>query len=94
MMHVLLIGMNHLTSPLELRERLSLSCGGQYAPLGDLKDLPAVQEAVYLATCNRVEILASTDDPPGARGGDSGPLCPSKRRPGPGGPLPLPVHPE
>ncbi len=67
MMHVLLVGMNHLTSPLELRERLSLSCGGQYDPLGNLKDLNAVQEAVYLATCNRVEILASTDDPPGAR---------------------------
>jgi glutamyl-tRNA reductase len=67
MMHVLLVGMNHLPSPLELRERLSLSCGGQYDPLGALKDLPAVQEAVYLATCNRVEILASTDDPPGAR---------------------------
>ncbi|MDQ5987874.1 MAG: Glutamyl-tRNA reductase [Syntrophus sp. SKADARSKE-3] len=57
-MNIILIGMNHITAPLEIRERLSLSCGDGFDPLSEMKQLSAVEESVYLATCNRVEILA------------------------------------
>jgi glutamyl-tRNA reductase len=62
MMNIVLIGMNHKTAPLDIRERLSLSCDGTLDPLAEMKHLPALQEAVYLATCNRVEVLAGTHD--------------------------------
>jgi len=61
-MKIVLVGMNHKTAPLEIRERLSLSCSGSFDPLVELKGLPGVREAVYLATCNRVEILAGVQD--------------------------------
>lgn len=57
-MNIVLIGMNHQTAPLDIRERLAPSCGGTFDPLTEMSQLPTVQEAVYLATCNRVEILA------------------------------------
>jgi glutamyl-tRNA reductase len=59
MMNILLLGMNHKTAPLAIRERFSLSCNNSFNPLVEMKCLSAVQEAFYLATCNRVEILAA-----------------------------------
>ncbi|HON99371.1 MAG TPA: glutamyl-tRNA reductase [Syntrophales bacterium] len=67
-MGLLLVGMNHKTAPLEVRERLSLSCREDVSPLGLLKGIPSVREALYLATCNRVEILAVAADVEEARG--------------------------
>lgn len=61
-MNVILVGMNHKTAPLELRERLSFSCGDVVRPLDELLKAPAVREALYLSTCNRVEVLARADD--------------------------------
>ncbi|MCX7634828.1 MAG: glutamyl-tRNA reductase [Syntrophales bacterium] len=61
-MDVLLIGMNHKTAPLEIRERLSLSCGEGIHPLPVLKDTANISEYLYLATCNRVEIMAVTEN--------------------------------
>ena len=61
-MNIVLIGMNHKTAPLDIRERLAPSCGGTFDPLTELSRLPAVEEAVYLATCNRVEIIASVQN--------------------------------
>lgn len=57
-MNLILIGMNHKTAPLEIRERFSLSGGGDEDLLAEIKGLPGVREAFYLATCNRIEILA------------------------------------
>ena len=59
-MNIILIGMNHKTAPLEIRERLSLSCWGDLNPLSELMKFPQVKEAMYLSTCNRVEVLADT----------------------------------
>lgn len=61
-MRLFLIGMSHKTAPLELRERLQLLCGEGNQPLTELIRLPGMQEVLYLATCNRVEILACTED--------------------------------
>ena len=58
-MSILIVGMNHKTAPLEIRERLSLvPCGDMDNPLTLLMGLPDISEVLYLATCNRVEILA------------------------------------
>jgi glutamyl-tRNA reductase len=62
-MNLILVGMNHKTAPLEIRERLALSCGEGSHPLEELRAMPAVREGFYLATCNRVEVLAHAGDP-------------------------------
>lgn len=54
--------MNHKTAPLEIREKLSLSCWSDLNPLAELMKVPQVKEAMYLSTCNRVEVLAETTD--------------------------------
>jgi glutamyl-tRNA reductase len=68
-MHLVLIGMNHRTAPLDIRERLSLSCGEEGRPLAELLAIPGVDEAFYLNTCNRVEVLAGTGTPDAALAG-------------------------
>jgi glutamyl-tRNA reductase len=52
------LGLNHQTAPVELRERVSF--GGDALPqaLASLRDTPQVTEAVLLSTCNRTELYA------------------------------------
>lgn len=77
-MSILLVGLNHHTAPVDLRERLALSgCGltmaleelpiHRHAFNGDpalgVKDLPpALREGVILSTCNRLEIYATAKE--------------------------------
>ncbi|MFZ3116619.1 MAG: glutamyl-tRNA reductase [Syntrophales bacterium] len=61
-MNIILVGMNHKTAPLEIREKLSLSCWSDLNPLTELMKVPHVKEAMYLSTCNRVEVLAETTE--------------------------------
>lgn len=61
-MNIILIGMNHKTAPLEIRERLSLACGDSISPLIEIMNIPQIKEAIYLSTCNRVEVLAHAVD--------------------------------
>lgn len=65
-MNIILIGMNHKTAPLEIRERLSLTCSNGLNPLDSIMQFPEISEALYLSTCNRVEVLASVRDSTGA----------------------------
>lgn len=65
-MNIILIGMNHKTAPLEIRERLSLACGDDITPLAEIISIPQIKEALYIATCNRVEVLANAVDAEGA----------------------------
>ncbi len=55
---IILVGVDHQTAPLALRERLALSGDSLRATLEELRRLPdgRVQEAVILSTCNRLEI--------------------------------------
>jgi glutamyl-tRNA reductase len=57
-MQLVLIGMNHKSAPLDIRERLQLSCGDAELPLPALLGHEKVREALYLSTCNRVEVVA------------------------------------
>jgi glutamyl-tRNA reductase len=61
-MDVQLLAVNHHTAPLELRERLALDAAGVAAGLRDVRNDPAVAEAVLLATCNRTELYVATSD--------------------------------
>jgi glutamyl-tRNA reductase len=61
-MDLQLLGINHHTAPLELRERLALDGAGVAAVLRDVRDDAAVAEAVLLATCNRTELYVATLD--------------------------------
>ncbi|HMF92304.1 MAG TPA: glutamyl-tRNA reductase [Candidatus Angelobacter sp.] len=55
-----LIGVNHHTAPLELRERLAVSEERLPDVVSTLVKQPGVDEGMVLSTCNRVEVLTST----------------------------------
>lgn len=61
-MHIVLIGMNHKSAPVEIRERLQLDCGDGGPALAELFAIPEVREVIVLSTCNRVEVLARAAD--------------------------------
>ena len=65
-MNVVVIGLNHRTSPVELRERFAFA--GETIPgvLKALRDSGVAREAAILSTCNRVEIYAATPLAPDA----------------------------
>jgi glutamyl-tRNA reductase len=65
-MNIVLVGMNHDTAPLEIRERLALCWGDGAKPLSEIMKIPQVAEAMVLSTCNRLEILAHADEPAAA----------------------------
>ncbi len=59
MQRLLLLGLNHSTAPLEVRERLAFTPDERAAALGALREKFDGCEAVLLNTCNRVELYAS-----------------------------------
>ncbi len=62
-MHILLLGLNHQTAPIALRERLALNEQAIRAALARLAcgHLPAsFSELVILSTCNRTELYAAS----------------------------------
>jgi len=61
---ILLVGLNHKTAPLAVRERLFAGCQGEVNLLDDLLTIDGVREILHLATCNRVELVASVDETP------------------------------
>lgn len=63
MREVILVGLNHRTAPLEIREKLSFSEKGLDRYLRSLQGLSSLTEGLILSTCNRVEIYAATTDP-------------------------------
>ncbi len=58
-----MIGLNHRTAPLEIREKISFPEEGLVRCLETLQDLSSLTEGLILSTCNRVEIYAATRDP-------------------------------
>ncbi|MBW3638064.1 MAG: glutamyl-tRNA reductase, partial [Armatimonadetes bacterium] len=53
-----LLGLNHKTAPVEVRERFAVSASHLGHALGYVRDVPGIREAAILSTCNRVEIYA------------------------------------
>jgi glutamyl-tRNA reductase len=59
---VALIGCNHLTAPVELRERIVFSTQQALQAADDLRHQGILEEAVVLSTCNRSELYGVPGD--------------------------------
>jgi glutamyl-tRNA reductase len=59
-MSILLVGVNHKTAPVEIRERLAFNDEACANGLRHLVDGDVVREGLIVSTCNRVEILSAT----------------------------------
>src|SRR5687768_9639143 len=59
MQRLLLLGLNHSTAPLDVRERLAFSAAQRLEALAALRDRFPGCEAVLINTCNRVELYAA-----------------------------------
>jgi glutamyl-tRNA reductase len=59
---LILVGLNHRTAPVEVRERLSVSDAKLPETTLALASIPGVEGAAVLSTCNRVEAIVSTRD--------------------------------
>ncbi|MDP1819836.1 MAG: glutamyl-tRNA reductase [Acidimicrobiales bacterium] len=57
-MSVVVIGLNHRSTPLDLLERMTIGDAGLPKALHDLVSREDVSEAVVLSTCNRTEVYA------------------------------------
>ena len=58
---LLLLGVNHTTAPLDVRERLAIPISRLADATRTLAHQPGVREALILSTCNRVELLTVQD---------------------------------
>ena len=56
------LGLNHQTAPVDLRERVAFDAGTVPHALSSLRALPDVAEAALLSTCNRTELYAVAED--------------------------------
>jgi len=61
-MQLLVLGLNHKTAPVEIRERLSLSEDQIRHGLRRLDEYDEIFECAVLSTCNRTEMYAVVDD--------------------------------
>src|SRR5262245_36383110 len=61
-MNFQLLGLNHKTAPVEVREKLAIPEAKMRVALEQLLRQPGVGEGMILSTCNRVEILAQTSN--------------------------------
>ena len=60
-MHILTLGLNHRTAPVEIREKLAFPEGDQPSALGRLVHDYGLHEAAILSTCNRSELYLAAD---------------------------------
>jgi glutamyl-tRNA reductase len=63
MSQIVLIGVNHKTAPIELRERIAISRDELADVTRSLAAQPGVSECMIVSTCNRVEMLAAVESP-------------------------------
>ncbi|MBQ4151493.1 MAG: glutamyl-tRNA reductase, partial [Schwartzia sp.] len=60
-MQLVVLGLNHKTAPVEVRERFSLTKEQIRSGLRHLGEYGGINEAVVLSTCNRNEFYAVVD---------------------------------
>ena len=61
-MNFVLIGVNHRTAPVDVREQFAIPEARLPDAVRTLASCPGVEEGMIVSTCNRVEILARTAD--------------------------------
>lgn len=60
-MHILTIGLNHHSAPIELRERLTFSENRLKMAVSHLRNMKSILEGVIISTCNRMELYIVCD---------------------------------
>ncbi|MGM7636504.1 glutamyl-tRNA reductase [Bacillus sp. Hm123] len=60
-MHIVVVGLNYKTAPVEIRERLSFNDSDLERAMSALQQQKSILENVILSTCNRTEIYAVVD---------------------------------
>jgi len=60
-MALIALGLNHLTAPLDLREKVAFTAESTPRALHDLAGRPGINEALILSTCNRTELYVDVD---------------------------------
>jgi glutamyl-tRNA reductase len=59
---IVLLGINHKTAPVELRECIAFAADESQEALQTLQRQPHIREVLLVSTCNRVELLFTTDN--------------------------------
>jgi len=62
MAEIILLGINHKTAPIEIRELIAVSKEEAAGLLDAIKESSSINEVVIFSTCNRVEILMAASD--------------------------------
>lgn len=62
MTNIYIIGINHKTAPIAVREKFYLTATEQDFFLSELKSNPSIIEALVLCTCNRTEVYVNVID--------------------------------
>jgi glutamyl-tRNA reductase len=60
-MSLVVVGINHRTAPVEVRERVVFEPARVPDALRELQSLPDIQESVIVSTCNRTELYCVTE---------------------------------
>jgi glutamyl-tRNA reductase len=60
-MSLVVVGINHRTAPVEVRERVVFEPSRIPEALQQLRSLPEIRETVIVSTCNRTELYCVTD---------------------------------
>jgi len=58
---LLIVGLNHRSAPVALRERLAFAVADLQPALARLAAIPGVREGAIVSTCNRVEVVACVE---------------------------------
>lgn len=61
-MNLILVGVNHRSAPVEVRERMNIHESRLHAALTDLLARDGIREALILSTCNRVDLAAAGEE--------------------------------
>lgn len=62
MMNIIIVGLNHKTAPVEVREKLAFSDELLTRALCEMRSCKGIDEGLILSTCNRVEVCAAVKD--------------------------------
>ncbi|MCB2148755.1 MAG: glutamyl-tRNA reductase [Deltaproteobacteria bacterium] len=62
MRDIVLLGLNHKTAPVDVRECIAFTADETDQALVMLRDNPTIGESVLFSTCNRIELLMAVDE--------------------------------
>ncbi|MBI4964121.1 MAG: glutamyl-tRNA reductase [Desulfomonile tiedjei] len=65
-LEILVVGLNHSTAPVEIREKITFPGDQDGRVTRLIADVPVVEEAMILSTCNRSEVIVMTEHPENA----------------------------